>query len=88
MRRFYQENSYGKLDVDGQVVPQVFMADNELAYYGRDGAGVAGFPLTPTDRESIRLVQITLALTRSTETVRLRTAIYLRSFMDEVTTDP
>lgn len=36
MRRFYQENSYAKLDVDGQVIPQVFTADHELAFYGRD----------------------------------------------------
>lgn len=64
------------------------VSEFSLAYYGRDGAGLAGFPLSPSDRDSIRVVQITLALTRSTETVRLRTAIYLRSFMDEVTTDP
>lgn len=64
------------------------VSEFSLAYFARDGSALAGSPLSQTDRESVRLVQITLALTRSSETVRLRTAVYLRSFMDEVTTDP
>lgn len=64
------------------------VSEFSFAFYGRDGSALASFPLSQTDRESVRLVQITLALTRSAETVRLRTAVYLRSFMDEVTTDP
>lgn len=64
------------------------VSEFSIAYFARDGSALASFPLSQTDRESMRLVQITLALTRSSETVRLRTAVYLRSFMDEVTTDP
>ncbi|OWY73241.1 hypothetical protein B7486_02530 [cyanobacterium TDX16] len=64
------------------------VSEFSIAYFARDGSALASFPLSQADRESMRLVQITLALTRSSETVRLRTAVYLRSFMDEVTTDP
>lgn len=59
-----------------------------FAYYNRSGTALAGFPLSQSDREDIRRVQVTVAMTRGSESVKLRTGIYLRSFMDEVTTNP
>ena len=59
-----------------------------LAYFDRTGNSLAGFPLSETDRESVRRIQITLELTRWSQIAKLRTGVYLRSFMDEVQTDP
>ena len=59
-----------------------------LAYYERTGLGMMPLPLAASDREDVRRVQITLDLARGTQSVKLRTSLYLRSFMDEVTTDP
>lgn len=64
------------------------ISEFSLAYYNRSGASLGSFPLSQSDREDIRRIHVTLAMTRSSETVRLRTAVYLRSFMDEVTTNP
>lgn len=59
-----------------------------LAYYNRLNTGMVPLPLSSTDREDIRRVRITLDLTRGTQTLKLRTSIYLRSFLNEVTTAP
>lgn len=59
-----------------------------LAYYERTGLAMMPLPLGAVDREDVRRVQITLDLARGTQSVKLRTSIYLRSFMDEVTTVP
>lgn len=59
-----------------------------LAYYERTGLLMMPLPLGAVGREDVRRVQITLNLARGTQSVRLRTSLYLRSFMDEVATDP
>lgn len=53
----------------------------QLIYYDRLGA-------TTTTAASIRRITITLTLARANQTVALRTGLYLRNFMNEVTTDP
>lgn len=64
------------------------VSEFSLAYYSRTGTALSSFPLSQADRESIRRIHITLGVTRSSTTVKVRTGIYLRSFMDEVTTVP
>lgn len=59
-----------------------------LAYANRLGSAMTSFPLSQANREDIRQVQITLALTRGTQTANVRTAVYLRNFMNEVMSDP
>jgi hypothetical protein len=53
----------------------------QLVYYDRLGAAT-------TTAASMRRISITLTLTRANQTVVLRTGLYLRNFMNEVTTDP
>ena len=59
-----------------------------LAYFERTGLAMMPLPLGAGDREDVRRVQITLDLERGTQRVKLRTSLFLRSFMNEVTTDP
>ncbi len=59
-----------------------------LSYFDRSGSPLASFPLSSTDRENVRRIVISLELSRGAQTARLRTGIYLRSFMDEVQTAP
>lgn len=57
-----------------------------LAYFNRGGTALSSFPLSQSNREDVRRIQITLELTRFSQVAKLRTGIYLRSFMDEVQT--
>jgi hypothetical protein len=59
-----------------------------FSYWNRAGAALASFPLSASDREDVRRVQVTIDLARASETARLQTGIYLRNFMGEVLTDP
>jgi prepilin-type N-terminal cleavage/methylation domain-containing protein len=59
-----------------------------VTYYERTGLAMMPLPLSAADCEDVRRVQITLDLARGTQSVKLQTSLYLRSFMDEVTTDP
>lgn len=58
-----------------------------LAYYRRNGSQPAAFPLSPSDREGVRRIALDLQLARGTESAHLRTSVYLRGFMNEVSTD-
>lgn len=59
-----------------------------LAYTNRLGSVMTSLPLSQAHREDIRQVQITVALTRGGQTANVRTAVYLRNFMNEVMSDP
>ena len=59
-----------------------------IAYSNRIGSALTSFPLSASDREDIRQVQVTLQLTRANQTAKVRSSLYLRSFMDEATTVP
>ncbi|MCG8406442.1 MAG: type II secretion system GspH family protein [Phycisphaerales bacterium] len=45
-------------------------------------------PLSSTNRQAVRIIQIQIDLARGSETTRLRTSVYLRSFMNEVNNAP
>lgn len=55
-----------------------------LSYYDRGGASLASFPLSQPARESVRRIGVEVQLTRSNQNAKLRSSVYLRSFMDEV----
>lgn len=57
-----------------------------FTYVDRLNASLTPLPLSAGAREDVRRIRITLDLTRGTQTVKLRTSLYLRSFMNEVTT--
>lgn len=57
-----------------------------LAYYERTGVAMWPLPLSSVDREEVRRIQIVFTLARGTQSVKLRTSLYLRNFMNEVTT--
>ncbi len=59
-----------------------------FAYYDRDANGLTSFPLSQSDREDIRRISVDLQMTRSGQTAQLRSAIFLRSFMNEVNNAP
>jgi len=55
-----------------------------FTYYDKNGTALTSLPLSATDRQAVRLIKINIQLARSTETAKLQTSIYLRSFMNEV----
>ncbi len=57
-----------------------------ITYFDRLNASLSPLPLSAAGREDVRRVRITLSLSRGTQSVKLRTSLYLRSFMNEVTT--
>jgi hypothetical protein len=59
-----------------------------LSYFSRTGTSLGSFPLSAADREDVRRVVIDLRMTRGTEGSHLRSGVYLRSFMNEVASDP
>lgn len=59
-----------------------------FTYYDRDGATLNSLPLSATNRAAVRRVTVEISTARGSETLNLRTGIYLRAFMDEVLSDP
>ncbi|RIK68838.1 MAG: hypothetical protein DCC65_01515 [Planctomycetota bacterium] len=59
-----------------------------FTYFDREGTALASLPLSQSDRENVRLIRIELHLSRGGQSAVLRTATYLRSFMNEVETAP
>jgi prepilin-type N-terminal cleavage/methylation domain-containing protein len=59
-----------------------------LTYYDRTATSLTSFPLSQSDREDIRRVGIDLELTRSSQTAHVRSSVFLRSFLNEVASDP
>lgn len=59
-----------------------------FAYYNNTGSTLASFPLSQADRESVRLIQMSLTLARAGETAPIQSSIYLRSFMNEMANAP
>ncbi|MFH1418236.1 MAG: hypothetical protein ABII12_08135 [Planctomycetota bacterium] len=59
-----------------------------FAYYDRSANSLTSFPLSQNDREDVRRISVDLQMTRAGQTAQLRSAIFLRSFMDEVNSDP
>lgn len=59
-----------------------------ISYRDRSGSALTSFPLSSTDRAAVRRVGIDLTLTRGGETAHVRSGLYLRSFMNEVTLAP
>lgn len=57
-----------------------------FTYYDRSGAVLSSLPLSATDRHAVRRIHLTLDMSRGGETAKVRTGIYLRSFMNEVET--
>lgn len=55
-----------------------------LAYFNKTGTGLTSFPLSASDREDIRRIQITVDMTAGNQTAKVRCGLYLRSFMNEV----
>ncbi|MBX3395251.1 MAG: hypothetical protein KF841_07770 [Phycisphaerae bacterium] len=59
-----------------------------FTYYDRNGVVLSSLPLTAGDRAKIRRVSVQIDLVDKTETARIRTSIFLRNFMNEVTLAP
>ncbi len=59
-----------------------------FSYYDRQDNALTAFPLSPTNRAAVRRIQVELLLSRGNESARLRSGVYLRSFMNEVTRAP
>ncbi|MCZ6698008.1 MAG: hypothetical protein O7D94_03650, partial [Planctomycetota bacterium] len=59
-----------------------------LGYFNADGASLSSFPLSQTDRESVRRVRVLLELSRGPEVAKVQSSIYLRNFMNEVENVP
>lgn len=57
-----------------------------ITYANRAGASLTSFPLSLSDREGVRHIGVELMLSRSSQNVKLKSSLYLRSFMDEVLT--
>jgi|CXWL01.1.fsa_nt_gi prepilin-type N-terminal cleavage/methylation domain-containing protein len=53
-------------------------------YYNRAGSALSSFPLSLSDREDIRRIKITLNFTRLSQTAKVQTSVFLRSFLNEV----
>lgn len=88
---FRQSGSTVEMTIDNGTNWHVLVRDVSsfaLAYANRLGSAMTTFPLSQADREDIRQVQVTLALTRGGQTANVRTTVYLRNFMNEVMSDP
>ena len=59
-----------------------------FTYYDRNNAALSPRPLSLANRNAIRRISIQLDLASGSETTRLRTSIFLRNFMNEVTSAP
>lgn len=59
-----------------------------LTYHDRSGGMLSSLPLSETDRHKVRRIHAQLELARGTSIARVRTGIYLRSFLDEMQSDP
>lgn len=57
-----------------------------FGYFHRSGTQLTSFPLSQSDREDVRRIVVDLQLARGGESAHLRTSVYLRGFMDEVST--
>lgn len=52
-------------------------------YYRADGTELTVTPLSPADREAVRQVSVELQLSRGNEGGKVRSRVYLRSFLNE-----
>lgn len=59
-----------------------------FTYYDRYAAALTSLPLSAADRAKVRRITIQIDLASGVETTRIRTSIYLRNFMNEVTSAP
>lgn len=59
-----------------------------LTYYDRTNTNLTSLPLSASDRADVRRVSVEIDLSDVGESIDLRTSVYLRSFMNEVTSDP
>ncbi|MBI5762297.1 MAG: prepilin-type N-terminal cleavage/methylation domain-containing protein [Planctomycetes bacterium] len=59
-----------------------------LSYYNRTGQNLLSLISPADDPQNMRRITISLTLVRSSQTAKLTTDIYLRNFMNEVTSDP
>ena len=57
-----------------------------ITYTNRAGTSLTSFPLSLSDREGVRHIGMEILLSRSSQNVKLKSSLYLRSFMDEVLT--
>ena len=62
--------------------------DLQLIYYNRTGQDLQTLSAPGNAASNMRRVSITLKLGRANQNVTLRTGLYLRNFMNEVTSDP
>ena len=59
-----------------------------FTYYDRNGVELASLPLSASDRQDVRRIQLRLDLARGPESAGIQTSIYLRNFMNEVDLAP
>ncbi len=59
-----------------------------FSYFNRTGASLSTFPLSASDRSDVRRITVKIDLARGGEALSVQTSIYLRSFLDEVMSDP
>lgn len=59
-----------------------------FSYYDRSGASLGSLPLSAGDRADVRRITVEIGTSRGGEALNLRTSVYLRAFMNEVTSDP
>jgi prepilin-type N-terminal cleavage/methylation domain-containing protein len=59
-----------------------------FSYYDRMANPLTGSPLSATDRAAVRRIGVDIQLVRGGQIAHLRSAVYLRSFMNEVASVP
>lgn len=59
-----------------------------LTYYDRTSTALTPLPLSATNREDIRRIRVQIDMSAGGQSVRLRTSIFLRNFMNEVMNAP
>jgi prepilin-type N-terminal cleavage/methylation domain-containing protein len=89
--RFNAINGAIEMTIDSGATWQRLAADVRslsFSYWDRSANALTGSPLSAADRAAIRRIGVDIQLARGGQSAHLRSAVYLRSFMNEVTRVP
>ena len=86
---FRQNSADGTVEmtIDGGTTWHRLATDVSSAafgYFDRTANPLTAFPLSATDRAAVRCISVDIQLARGGQNAHLRSAVYLRSFMNEV----
>jgi type II secretory pathway pseudopilin PulG len=82
--RIRKNGAYLELSIDSAANWRRLATDASaltFAYYNAVGTPLTALPLSATDRESVRRIQITMTLDRAGQSFSVRGSVYLRNFM-------